>query len=96
MEKNSFTLLETIISTFLLSIVVVGFSKYSYYENFDEHFILLNSLENSFNTNNYNSNFKKEPKTIKLLINSSEQKEILVDKIYYRDEKMEIVSYEVR
>lgn len=34
--KNSFTLLETLVSVFILSIIIVGFSKASFYDNFDE------------------------------------------------------------
>ncbi|RXJ67621.1 hypothetical protein CRV08_09635 [Halarcobacter ebronensis] len=95
MEKNSFTLFETLISLLLLSVIVVGFSKYSYYENFDEHFMLLNNLENSFTTNSYNALFNKETKKVTIIINSSEIKEVLTEKISYKDDKVGLFKYEI-
>ncbi|QKF81261.1 hypothetical protein [Halarcobacter ebronensis] len=95
MEKNSFTLLETLISLLLLSVIVVGFSKYSYYENFDEHFMLLNNLENSFTTNSYSSSFIKESKKITIIINDSELKKQKVEKISYKDDKVGLFKYEI-
>ncbi|WP_320036345.1 hypothetical protein [Halarcobacter sp.] len=96
MEKNSFSLIETLFSIVLLSIVIVGFSKYSYYDNFDKEFNTLNNIENSFNTKNYNSNFQTNSKTIQILINDIEEKNINVKQISYKDERIELVKYEIK
>ncbi|XOB62987.1 type IV pilus modification PilV family protein [Campylobacterota bacterium DY0563] len=96
MEKNSFSLIETLFSIVLLSIVIVGFSKYSYYDNFDKEFNTLNNIENSFNTKNYNSNFQTNSKTIQIIINDIEEKNINVKQISYKDERIELVKYEIK
>lgn len=96
MVKNSFTIFEVLISTLLLSFVIVGFSQNSYYENFDEEYQLLNNLENSFNTNSYDSNFKKNTSNLKIIKNDLEEETLLVNKIEYKDEKVHLIKYEIR
>lgn len=96
MGKNSFSLLETLLSILLLSIVIVGFSRYSYYDNFDEEFQTLNIIDNSFNTSTYGTNFQTSTKTIKLLINDTEEKNLSVNQIIYKNEKIEIFKYEIK
>ncbi len=96
LEKNSFSLIETLFSIVLLSIVIVGFSKYSYYDNFDREFNKLNDIDNSFNTKNYNSNFQTNPKTIQIIINDTEEKSININQISYKDERIELVKYEIK
>lgn len=93
--KNSFTLLETLISIFILSIIIVGFSNYSYNDNFDEEFMLLNNLENSFNTNSYDKNFTSSNKNLKVMVNDSEEKTIFIKEIKFKNEKVELIKYEL-
>ncbi|TLP40888.1 type IV pilus modification PilV family protein [Arcobacter arenosus] len=95
MEKNSFTLFETLVSVFLLSIVIVGFSKVSNYDNFDEEYMKLNELENSFNTNTYSSNFTNSTENIKILINDSQIENLNVKKIENKNEKINLFKYEL-
>ena len=95
MDKNSFTLFETLISIILLSVVIVGFSKYSYYENFDEEYMILNEVENSFTTKVYSSNFSNSTKNIKVIKNNIEEDIVFIKKITYKDEKIELFKYEL-
>ena len=96
MVKNSFTLFETLISIFLLSIVIVGFSQNSYYDNFDKQFQLLNEIENSFNTKSYNENFSSTYENILIIKNDTEAEDLLVKKIEYKDEKINLIKYEIQ
>jgi len=93
--KNSFTLLETLVSVFILSIIIVGFSKASFYDNFDEEYMVLNKLENMFNISSYDSSFST--KNIQLTITSDdiEIKNISVKKIEYEDENLRLLKYEL-
>lgn len=93
--KNSFTLFETIISIVLLSIIIVGFTKNSYYDNFDKEFILLNQIDNSFTTKNYNKNFSTSFKNIKIIKNDIEEKIIKIKYIKYEDENIKLIKYEL-
>ena len=93
--KNSFTLFETLIGIFLLSIIIVGFSKASFYDNFDQEYILLNHLENIFNSSSYDSFFTIKNTQIQLRINEFEIKNVNVKKIEYKDDKVEIFKYEL-
>lgn len=93
--KNSFTLFETLISIVLLSIVIVGFSKNSYYDSFDEEYMLLNKIENFFETKNYNSNFQITKKNLKIIKNDLEENSILLKEIKYKDKKIELIKYEL-
>lgn len=96
LDKNSFTIFETLISIILLSIIIVGFSKYSYYDNFDEEFMLLNEIENSFTTKTFNSNFSTSTKNIKVIRNGIQEDTISVKEIKYNDNKIELIKYEVQ
>ncbi|RXK02776.1 hypothetical protein [Halarcobacter bivalviorum] len=93
--KNSFTLLETIISILLLSIIISGFSNISSYDNFDEEFMLLNKIENSFNLSSYDSTYIKSNQKLTLKINNIEEKDINIKKIEYSDEKIRLFKYEL-
>lgn len=95
MVKNSFTLFETLISIFLLSIVIVGFSQNSYYDNFDEQFQLLNEIENSFTTKSYTENFSSTYENILVIKNDTDAEDLLVKKIEYKDEKINLIKYEI-
>jgi len=94
-EKNSFTLLETIVSTLLLSIIIVGFSNSSFYDNFDEEYLLLNKLENSFNTSSYSNEFSKKNKQISILVNDTQSQTLNVKEIEYSNNKLRIYKYEL-
>lgn len=96
MEKNSFTLFETLISIFILSIVIVGFSKISSYDNFDEEFMTLNKIENSFNTKNYSTNFSTSNETVKIIKNDLDIENLNVKKTIYSDDKIVLIKYELQ
>jgi hypothetical protein len=95
LEKNSFTLFETLISIFLLSVIIISFSKGSFYDNFDEEFMHLNSIENSFTIDSYNTNFETTSKNIKIIINGIQEKNVSVKLRKYSDEKIKIYKYEI-
>lgn len=96
LEKNSFTLFETLISIFILSIVIVGFSKISSYDNFDEEFMTLNKIENSFNTKNYSTNFSTSNETVKIIKNDLDIENLNVKKTIYSDDKIVLIKYELQ
>lgn len=96
LEKNSFTLFETLISIFILSIVIVGFSKISSYDNFDEEFMTLNKIENYFNTKNYSTNFSTSNETVKIIKNDLDIENLNVKKTIYSDEKIVLIKYELQ
>ncbi|RXK11460.1 hypothetical protein CP965_13885 [Halarcobacter mediterraneus] len=95
LDKSSFTLLETIISTLILSIIIVGFSNSFFYDNLDEEYILLNKLENNFTTSSYSSDFAKQNKNLTLKINETQTKTITVKEIEYKDNKIRLKKYEM-
>ena len=94
MGKNSFTLLETLISITFLSIVISGFiySSYSNDKN-NENFVLLNQLENSFNTNDF-TNFTRNSQSIKIIKNQTEIEFINISKYQFSNENLKIFKYE--
>lgn len=94
MEKSSFTLLETLISITLLAIVISGFSYSSYYdEKNHENFMLLNDLENKFNTQNYN-NFTKTSNSIQIIKNKETIENVTVAKYQFENKDIKIFKYE--
>uniref|UniRef100_UPI0040478608 hypothetical protein n=1 Tax=Aliarcobacter sp. TaxID=2321116 RepID=UPI0040478608 len=94
MVKNSFTLLETLISITFLSIVISGFTYSTYYdENNHKNFMLLNEIENKFNTKNY-TNFIKTSKTIEITKNEESTENIIVSKYQFENENIKIFKYE--
>ncbi|RXJ90362.1 hypothetical protein CRV01_04180 [Arcobacter sp. CECT 8983] len=93
--KNSFTLLETLISVFLLSIIIVGFSKSSFYDNLDKEYMILNKLENMFNISSYDSSFTTKNIQLTITLDDIETKNINVKKIEYKDEKIRLIKYEL-
>lgn len=95
LDKNSFTLFETLISIVLLLVVIVGFNKYSYYDNFDKEYMLLNEIENSFNTNTYDKNFHIQYKDIKIIKNKIEEEVISIKVLKYEDGKIKLVKYKL-
>ncbi len=93
--KNSFTLLETLVSVFILSIIIVGFSKASFYDNFDEEYMILNKLENMFNISSYDSSFSTKNMQLTITLDDIEIKNISVKKIEYEDENLRLLKYEL-
>ncbi len=94
MVKNSFTLLETLISITLLLIVISGFSYSTYYdEKEDTNFILLNELENKFNTQNYTS-FSNYKTTIQITKNKETIENLTVSKYQFENDDIKIFKYE--
>ncbi len=94
MVKNSFTLLETLISITLLTIVVSGFFYSSYHdENHHKNYVLLNDLENKFDTKNY-SNFSKINQNIQIIKNKNTIENITVSNYIFENEDIKIFKYE--
>ncbi len=95
LDKNSFSLLELIISIFILSIIIIGFSRHSYYDNFDKEYMSLNNIENSFATKNYSINFSTNNTSIKIIKNDLDVQIINLKKVKYDDEKISVFKYEL-
>lgn len=95
MAKTSFTIFETLLSIVLLLIIIVGFNKYTYYDNFDKEFILLNKIENSFNIKSYDNNFSRYSSNIKVIKNDVQEEIITINVRKYEDEKIKLIKYEL-
>ncbi len=94
MEKNSFTLLETLISITFLSVVISGFIYSSYHEKSNEkNFMLLNDLENNFDTKNY-TNFSKTTQNLQIVKNEETIENIVISKYQFEDENIKVFKYE--
>lgn len=94
LQKNSFTLFETLLSITILIIVVSGFYNSTYSQkNSDKNFQLLNKLENDFDTKDY-SKLSLTNENLQITINKSEIKNILVKKYEYLNENIKIYKYE--
>ena len=92
--KNSFTLIETLISITFLSIVISGFLYSSYHDELNqENFMLLNNLENSFDTKDY-KNFTKTNQTLQITQNEETTQNITVSKYQFENENIKIFKYE--
>ncbi len=95
LEKNSFTLLEILISIILLSIIIIGFTRNFYYDSLDKEFILLNKIGNSFSTKNYNKNFSTSLKNLTIIKNDTIEEIILIKSIKYEDKSIKLIKYEL-
>lgn len=94
MLKNSFTLIETLISITFLSVVISGFMYSSYHDKINqENFMLLNNLENSFDTKDY-KNFTKTNKTLQITQNQEITQNFTVSKYQFENENIKIFKYE--
>ena len=94
MVKNSFTLIETLISITFLSIVISGFIYSSYHDEIDQkNFMLLNNLENSFDTKDY-KNFTKTNQTLQITQNQETIQNITVSKYQFENENIKLFKYE--
>lgn len=94
MVKNSFTLFETLLSISILIIIISGFLNSTYY---DEKAInnskLLNSLENKFTSNNYDSFITSNSK-ITITKDHHIKQEIFVKKHTFENDDIKIYKYE--
>ena len=94
MVKNSFTLIETLISITILSVVISGFMYSSYHDEINqENFMLLNNLENSFDTKDY-KNFTKTNKSLQITQNQEITQNFTVSKYQFENENIKIFKYE--
>ena len=94
MVKNSFTLIETLISITFLSIVISGFIYSSYHDEIDQkNFMLLDNLENSFDTKDY-KNFTKTNQTLQITQNEETTQNITVSKYQFENENIKLFKYE--
>ena len=94
MAKNSFTLLETLISITFLSIVISGFLYSSYHDKTNqENFMILNDLENRFDTKNY-TNFTKTNQNLQIIKNKEISENIVVSKYQFENENIKLFKYE--
>lgn len=94
MLKNSFTLIETLISITFLSVVISGFMYSSYHDKINqENFMLLNNLENSFDTKDY-KNFVKTNQTLQITQNQEITQNFTVSKYEFENENIKIFKYE--
>ena len=94
MVKNSFTLIETLISITFLSVVISGFIYSTYHDETNQrNYMLLNDLENSFNTKNY-ANFIKTTQNLKVTINEESTENIIVSKYEFENENIKVFKYE--
>ena len=92
--KNSFTLLETLIGITFLSIVISGFLYSSYHdESNHENFMLLNDLENKFDTKDY-SKFSKTNENLIIIKNNQTIENIIVEKYSFQNNNIKIFKYE--
>lgn len=92
--KNSFTLLETLVSITLLSIAISGFFYSSYHDtNNQKNYMLLNDLENRFDTKDY-SNFFKTTENLQIIKNKNTIENITVSSYLFENEDMKIFKYE--
>jgi len=94
LEKNSFTLIETLISITLLAIIISGFSYSTYHDqNNHKNFMLLNDLENKFNTQNY-TDFIKTSSSIEIVKNKTIKENLTVLKYQFENEDIKVFKYE--
>ena len=92
--KNSFTLFETLLSITILIIIISGFSNSSYYEQKAINTsTLLNTLENKFSTNSFDSLSTSNIK-ITIIKNHLINEEILVKKHFFENNEIKIFKYE--
>lgn len=94
MVKNSFTLLETLISITFLLIVISGFRYSTYYdEENQKNYMILNNLENKFDIKDY-SDFTKSSQIIQITKNKNSTQNLTVSKYQFEDANIKIFKYE--
>lgn len=94
LEKNSFTLLETLLSLTLITFVIGGFlHSFNQDSTNHENFMLLNNLENRFDTNDY-STFSKTTKNLKIIKNNTDISFENVTSYEFKNENIKLVKYE--
>ncbi len=91
--KNSFSLFEVILSVSILSILISGFVFSTYYDtNKEKLFMLLNTLENDFNTKDY-SKMTKTTHNLQMLIDNK-VKYVNVKRYTFKNKDIELFKYE--
>ena len=93
LEKNSFSIFETILSLSILSIITAGFLKITFDTKSDKKFQELNSLENSFTTNSYKS-FDSKNIDLEFIFNDSTVQTVKVKKYEYNTSKIKLFKYD--
>lgn len=94
LQKNSFTLFETLVSLTIIIVVIALFQKITQRDlKEDEFFHLLNILENNFDTKNY-SNLQKTSKNITITKNQNIVETLNVNLYKYEDENIRLFKYE--
>jgi hypothetical protein len=91
--KNSFIFLETIVSLIVVSIIVSIFFKFSYDNNTNKKFQILNTLSNKFKKSDY-SNMQISQEEIPILEDGIEKK-LLVKKISANENGIKLYKYEI-
>lgn len=75
-------------------VVISGFSYSTYYdEKEDTNFMLLNELENKFDTKNYIS-FSKSNTTVQIIKNKETTENVTVSKYQFENDDIKIFKYE--
>jgi hypothetical protein len=92
--KSSFTLFETLLSITILTLVISGFINSTYDDkSSDENYMLLNSLENLFDSKKYDK-FTSSNKTLQITINNEIKENISVKKYEFSNENIKVFKYE--
>lgn len=94
LHKNSFTLLETILSITLLLIVIGGFANSSFYDNSDKTYMTLEKVENTFTSKDY-TNLSTTKTKITIIKNENTNIIQNVNTIKYEDSNIKIFKYEL-
>ncbi len=72
---------------------MVNLENLVFYDNFDEEYMILNKIENSFTKNEFDSNFSKNIKKLQIIENNSTKKELKVSQISFQNENIFIKKY---
>ena len=94
LEKNSFSLLETILSVVVLGVLLVNFNSFfSKNNSLNQLSYDLNLIENRFDKEDYSS-FSKSSKNIEIKIDNSSTQNLLVNNYIYQTQNIEIEKYD--
>ena len=94
LEKNSFSLLETILSVVVLGVLLANFN--SFFSNNDELNQInqdLNFVENNFDKGDYSS-FSKQVQNIEIKIDNTSTLRIPTNRYLYKKDNLEIEKYD--
>ena len=94
LEKNSFSLLETILSVVVLGVLLVNFNSFfSKNNSLNQLSYDLNLIENRFDKEDYSS-FSKSSKNIEIKIDNSSTQNLLVNNYTHKTQNIEIEKYD--